>query len=55
MKHLLSILGLLFRRSKRVSEEADFLGFEAFTRPTGTNDGPTISSRDAATLIHKAA
>ncbi len=55
MKHLLFILGLLFRRSKRVSDEADFLGFEAFTRPTGTNDGPTISSPDAATLIHKTA
>ncbi len=55
MKHLLFILGLLFRRSERVSDEADFLGFEAFTRSTGTHDGPTISSPDAATLIHKIA
>ncbi len=55
MKHLLFILGLFFRRSKRVRDEADFLGFEAFTRPTGTNDGPTISSPEAATLIQKAA
>ncbi len=55
MKHLLFILGLLFRRSKRVRNENDFLGFEAFTRPTVTNDGPTTSSPDAATLIQKTA
>ncbi|MGE5174189.1 MAG: hypothetical protein ACM3MD_10220 [Betaproteobacteria bacterium] len=55
MKHLLFILGLLFRRSKRVSDETDFLGFEVFTRPTGTNDDSTISSPDADKLIRKAA
>ena len=55
MKHLLFILGLLFRRSKSVRDETDFLGFEAFTRPTGTNDGTVLSSPDAAKLIQKAA
>ena len=45
MRHLLFILGLLFRRRERVHGETDFLGFEAFTtRPNGTNDSSTTAS-----------
>ncbi len=55
MKHFLFILGLLFGKNKGVRDEADFLGFEAFTRPTEANNGPTISSPDATPLIQKTA
>ena len=44
MRHFFFILGLLFRRNERVHGETDFLGFEAFTRPIGTNDSSTASS-----------
>lgn len=55
MRHLLFILGLLFRRHERVHGETDFLGFEAFTtRPNGTNDSSTTSS-PADKAIRKAA
>lgn len=55
MRHLLYILGLLFRRHDRVNGETDFLGFEAFTtRPNGTNDSSTTSSL-AEKTIRKAA
>ena len=44
MRYLLFILGLLFRLHQRVNGETDFLGFEAFTRPNGTNDVSSTSS-----------
>ncbi len=42
MRRLLFFLGLLIRRQQRVNGETDFLGYEAFTRPTGTNESTTI-------------
>jgi hypothetical protein len=49
MRHIFFILELLFRRHERVHGETDFLGFEAFTQQTGTNDSSTTSSGDKAT------
>ncbi len=46
MRHFLFILGLLLRQREHVPGEYDFLGFEAFTRPTETDDSATTPSAD---------
>lgn len=54
MRHLLFILGLLFRRHQHANGETDFLGFEAFARPNSMNDdSPSVSP--AEKVIRKAA
>ena len=54
MKHLFVILGLLFRRHECVHGDSEFLGFEAFTRPIGTDDSSPVPS-PAEKAIRKAA
>ncbi len=53
MRYLLFILGVLFRQQKRV-RETDYLGFEAFTRPSETNDSPATPT-PAVKVLQKAA
>ncbi len=48
MRRLLFFLGLLIRRQQHVNGETDFLGYEAFPWPTGTNGSTKISPADKA-------
>jgi hypothetical protein len=48
MWHFSFCLGLLLRRREQVQAEMDFLGFEAFTRPTEWNDATAASPAGTA-------